>query len=524
MQWLYGLFLDLIAYCANALLGVMSTDLEFFETSVPITASLYRVFVAVGWGLLIGNLAFQSMKAMFAGFGFETESPAVLLLRTFLFGTLLVFSRDICDIGLSIGKNVINLLGIPDSVTLTLPDEGFFTGGASWLLVIIIGFILGFQLIKLFFEIAERYVIVAVLTLLCPIGLSMGGSKSTKDICAGFMRTYASMIVMMVLNVLFLKLVLSALAAMPSGVMVLPWCLLVVGIVKTARKADNMISKIGMSPAVTGDPLSHGGGRFAAMMAARTIINSAAKSGSSKSGGRNAAGSAKTYNGAAYSNVNSASGGSSFNTNGTESNRVTSNSGVNNQNSGHSMQTSRTGGDTSTVNTNSQASSRFGSSGMGAMNSSSYSSFGGVSVGHSGNTQVNTNRFGNGGMTGGVKPTAPIMSTPSKTAGAFDRKVNGTLHTDKSKNRNISSAKTTTKTAPRTSDVAKKSRFGSTANKPENSINPQQKGIPGSMTAAKSPTAPDKIKKPPSVLNTEPKNAQTQEINSEIPAEGDNNE
>ena len=78
-EWIYGLFLDLIAYCANALLGVMTTDLTFWETSVPVVTTLYQIFVAVGWGLLIGNCAFQAMKAMFAGFGFETESPAVLV-------------------------------------------------------------------------------------------------------------------------------------------------------------------------------------------------------------------------------------------------------------------------------------------------------------------------------------------------------------------------------------------------------------------------------------------------------------
>ena len=92
MQWIYGLFLDLMSYCANALLGVMSTDLSFFETSVPIVPDLYKIFVAIGWGLLIGNCAFQCMKAMFAGLGFETESPAILLMRTFLFGFLLIFS------------------------------------------------------------------------------------------------------------------------------------------------------------------------------------------------------------------------------------------------------------------------------------------------------------------------------------------------------------------------------------------------------------------------------------------------
>ena len=272
MQWIYGLFLDMMSYCANALLGVMSTDLEFFETSVPVVRTLYAVLVAIGWGLLIGNCAFQCMKAMFAGFGFETESPVILLLRTFLFGFLLIFSGDICEIGLSIGKRVIDLLGVPTSISLTLPNESMFGGiGASWLLVIIVGFVLGFQLIKLFFEIAERYVLVAVLTLLCPIGLAFGGSKSTKDICTGFIRTYASMIVMMVMNVLFLKLILSALSSMPTGAMVLPWCLLVVGIAKTARKADQLVSRIGLNPAMTGDPLGVGKGMM--VMAVRNMYN-----------------------------------------------------------------------------------------------------------------------------------------------------------------------------------------------------------------------------------------------------------
>ena len=93
----------------------------------------------------------------------------------------------------------------------------------------------------------------------------------------GFIRTYASMIAMMVLNVLFLKLILSALATMPSGIYVLPWCLLVVGIARVARKADNLISKIGLNPAVTGDPLGHGRGMMAVMMAARTIMNSTSR-------------------------------------------------------------------------------------------------------------------------------------------------------------------------------------------------------------------------------------------------------
>ena len=277
--WLFGLFLDLMNYCADALLGLMNTDLSYFESNVPIIVKLYGVFVAIGWGFLIGNCAFQCLKAMFAGLGFETESPAILLVRTFLFGFLLIMSKRVCEIGLSIGKTLMELIGLPEKASITFPDDSMFPDlTSSWLLIVIIGVLIGAQLIKLFFEIGERYVVVAILTLFSPIAFAMGGSRSTKDICSGFVRTYASMILLLVSNVLFLKLIYSALSSMPDGVMILPWTVLIVGIARVARKADNLLSKIGLNPSFTGDPLGNGMGKAVAFMAARSILSSATHS------------------------------------------------------------------------------------------------------------------------------------------------------------------------------------------------------------------------------------------------------
>lgn len=277
--WLFGLFLDLMNYCADALLGLMNTDLSYFESNVPIILKLYGVFVAIGWGFLIGNCAFQCLKAMFAGLGFETESPAILLVRTFLFGFLLIMSKQVCEIGLSIGKTLMELIGLPEKASITFPDDSMFPDlTSSWLLIVIIGVLIGAQLIKLFFEIGERYVVVAILTLFSPIAFAMGGSRSTKDICSGFVRTYASMILLLVSNVLFLKLIYSALSSMPDGVMILPWTVLIVGIARVARKADNLLAKIGLNPSFTGDPLGSGMGKAVAFMAARSILSSAAHS------------------------------------------------------------------------------------------------------------------------------------------------------------------------------------------------------------------------------------------------------
>lgn len=277
--WLFGLFLDLMNYCADALLGLMNTDLSYFESNVPIIVKLYGVFVAIGWGFLIGNCAFQCLKAMFAGLGFETESPAILLVRTFLFGFLLIMSKQVCEIGMSVGKTLMELIGLPEKASITFPDDSMFPDlTSSWLLIVIIGVLIGTQLIKLFFEIGERYVVVAILTLFSPIAFAMGGSRSTKDICSGFVRTYASMILLLVSNVLFLKLIYSALSSMPDGIMILPWTVLIVGIARVARKADNLLAKIGLNPSFTGDPLGNGMGKAVAFMAARSILSSATHS------------------------------------------------------------------------------------------------------------------------------------------------------------------------------------------------------------------------------------------------------
>jgi hypothetical protein len=477
MQWIYGLFLDLMSYCANALLGVMSTDLTFFEDSVPIVIDLYAIFVAVGWGLLIGNCAFQSMKAMFAGFGFETESPATLLMRTGLFGFLLIFSKDICEIGLSIGKNVIDLLGIPSNITLTMPSDSMFTGfGAAWLLVIIIGFILGFQLIKLFFEIAERYVIVAILTLLCPVALAMGGSKSTKDICVGFIRTYASMIVMMVMNVLFLKLILSALATMPSGTMILPWCLLVVGIAKTARKADQLISKIGLNPAITGDPLGAGRGLMMAVMAARTIMTVSGKGGGAKGSGgkttsRSQINSASHYNNNKSSNVRNSTGGTNVGGNNMAAAATYGATSESSTNTQRNNQNSNMGGSRMTTNTQSASNVRFGANSYGGVNNTANAQSDKNGFYSSGKSQINNNRFGNqpsmdNNNTAQNKHTSTTPQGKSTTQSGQANMSRNNSTTSKTSTRGTTSGATVRQAqkinSQQATNNAKKNRFGGT--------------------------------------------------------------
>ena len=174
VEWIYEMMIDIMAYASGELLGVMSMDLSYFERTAPIISDIVDVFVALGWALLIGNLVFQSIKIMMSGAGFEAEDPKTLFLRTFAFSFLLLTSREICDMCSSMAGTVINLLDLPDAITVTTPDESMFSlgSGAKWLLVIIVGVVLMVQMVKLLFEIGERYVITSVLTFFAPLAFA----------------------------------------------------------------------------------------------------------------------------------------------------------------------------------------------------------------------------------------------------------------------------------------------------------------------------------------------------------------
>lgn len=267
-EWLASLWYEMVDYILGELLELFNVNLSYFAERVPVIDDIANIFVAVGWALLIGNLAFQAMRSMVSGVGIEAEEPARLFLRTAMFSFLLLVSRQICDIGLGLSSIVMEMLQVPDAITFEpFGEETFDTlPNAGWLIVIIVNVVIQWQLIRLFFEVAERYVILCVLTYCAPLAFAMGGSKSTSDIFRGWLRMFASMCVLMVFNLVFVKLVLSALSTDPNGAAIIPWAMLVVGIVRMAKKMDGIILRIGMNPALTGDPLgTHFPGALTAM-------------------------------------------------------------------------------------------------------------------------------------------------------------------------------------------------------------------------------------------------------------------
>lgn len=277
IEWIYGLILECWEYFASVLFDLMSLDFAYLREHMPVIDTIRQIMLGVGWALLIGNLVFQATRGMAAGLGFDAEDPKLLFTRTFAFSFLLVASPQICELGLNMTSTVIELLQMPDAVDITFADEASFAGmSGAWLLVVICGIIVMFQTFKLIMEMAERYFILAVLTITSPLAFGMGGSRNTSDIFNGWCRMFGSMCLLMATNVMFVKMLLSVLSYYPSGLDVLPWMVLVVTIVKVAKKADSILARIGLNPAMTGDPLGRGLPGAMTMMVVRSLVSNAA--------------------------------------------------------------------------------------------------------------------------------------------------------------------------------------------------------------------------------------------------------
>ena len=300
IEWIYGLIEDMADYVFGDIIDVMTMDMDYFRKAAPIVNDISEVIFALGWALLLGNLVFQLLKSIMSGAGFEGEDPKLLFMRTFAFSFLLLASPQICEMCTKMTGTVVAYLNIPRSFAFSPPSSLMFSaaGGVSWLIAIIVSIILIIQLIKLFFDIGERYVIACVLTFMAPLAFAMGGSKNTNDIFKGWCRMYGSMNLMLIMNIIFLKLIMNAMVNMWASNIIV-WLVFVMALTRVARKIDAHIAKIGLNPAQTNNSV---GVRFPGgmtLVVVRTLASLVGKNmGGMKggSGGGNRSGGSSNHN------------------------------------------------------------------------------------------------------------------------------------------------------------------------------------------------------------------------------------
>ena len=273
----------------------------------------------MAWAVLFLITVWQLFR-VFGGPITEAENPWQLLLRSALFALLVGAARPIFTMALDIARAPYTALmevsleaedftfaGIEEALKNGLTTIVSTVSIVGPILILILLIALGWNYFKLLLECVERYIVVGVLCYTSPLAYAMGGSKATNQVFKSWCRMVGSQLLLLVLNVWFLRAFDSSVGqfignggALASGNgSVFLWLFCALAFLKTAQKFDSYLAAMGLNVAQTGSSMA-----MEMVMAARVLsgLGGGAKSAGSvfRSGG-SAASSAATGAGAAAS-------------------------------------------------------------------------------------------------------------------------------------------------------------------------------------------------------------------------------
>lgn len=319
VTWVSSIASELMDAVSRVFLDALGTDMEAMEGYFPFVTKAFEVMQYMAWAVLFLITVWQLFR-VFGGPITEAENPWQLLLRSALFALLVGAARPIFTMALDIARApYIALMEVSmeaEDFTFAGIEEALKNGLTTIvstvtivgpILILILLIALGWNYFKLLLECVERYIVVGVLCYTSPLAFAMGGSKATNQVFKSWCRMVGSQLLLLVLNVWFLRAFDSSVgqfignggALASGGGSVFLWLFCALAFLKTAQKFDSYLAAMGLNVAQTGSSMA-----MEMVMAARVLsgLGGGAKSAGSvfRSGG-SAASSAATGAGAAAS-------------------------------------------------------------------------------------------------------------------------------------------------------------------------------------------------------------------------------
>lgn len=321
VNWVASIVTSIMDAVSGIFLNALGTDMTAMEQYFPFVTEAFFIFQYTAWALLFLITVWQLFR-VFGGPVTEAENPWQLLARSAIFAILIGYAKPIFLLALDIARAPYTALmdATMDPGSFTFAGvEQVLTNGLSTmvstitvvgpLLTIILMISLGWNYFKMLLECVERYVVVGVLCYTSPLAFSMGGSKTTNNVFKGWTRMVGSQLLLLVLNVWFLRSFNSTVGqfignggALSSGQgSIFLWMFVALAFLKTAQKFDSYLAAMGLNVAQTGSSMG-----MELLMAARVISGVA-------SGGARTAGSVfRGTNGTAGASGTAATSGGFF--------------------------------------------------------------------------------------------------------------------------------------------------------------------------------------------------------------------
>ena len=321
VNWVASIVTSIMDAVSGIFLNALGTDMTAMEQYFPFVTEAFSIFQYTAWALLFLITVWQLFR-VFGGPVTEAENPWLLLVRSAIFAILIGYAKPIFLLVLDIARAPYTALmdATMDPGSFTFAGvEKVLTNGLSTmvstitvvgpLLTIILMISLGWNYFKMLLECVERYVVVGVLCYTSPLAFSMGGSKTTNNVFKGWTRMVGSQLLLLVLNVWFLRAFNSTVGqfignggALSSGQgSIFLWMFVALAFLKTAQKFDSYLAAMGLNVAQTGSSMG-----MELLMAARVI------SGVASGGARTASSVFRGANGTAGASGTAATSGGFF--------------------------------------------------------------------------------------------------------------------------------------------------------------------------------------------------------------------
>lgn len=253
-------------------LSALGTDLTVMEEYFPFLSKAFDIMQYTAWAMLFLITVWQLFKA-FGGPISESEHPLQLIARSSIFALLIGYAKPIFEIVLDIARApytaLMDIQMSAEDFTFAGVEQVLMSGITTLVSVItVVGLILmlilqislGWNYFKLLLEVVERYIVVGVLCYTSPLAYCMGGSKATEPVFKSWCRMVGSQLLLLVLNVWFLRgfnsavgqFIANAGATSTGQGNIFLWMFCVLAFLKTAQKFDSYLAAMGLNVAQTG--------------------------------------------------------------------------------------------------------------------------------------------------------------------------------------------------------------------------------------------------------------------------------
>ena len=284
--WVSSIVSELMDAVSGLFLEALGTDMTAMEEYFPFVTKAFTVMQYTAWAILFLITVWQLFRIL-GGPITEAENPWTLLARSALFAMLIGYAKPLFTMLLEIATAPYTALmdlqmtsadftfaGIEQALTSGLTTIVSVLSVVGLLLLLILEIALGWNYFKLLLETVERYIVVGVLCYTSPLAFSMGASKATKPVFQSWCRMIGSQLLLLVLNVWFLRGFASSVGqftgsggALTNGYgNVFLWLFCALAFLKTAQKFDSYLAAMGLNVAQTGAGMG-----MELLMAARVI-------------------------------------------------------------------------------------------------------------------------------------------------------------------------------------------------------------------------------------------------------------